>query len=138
MFCYRYGKTIGAGGVSFGVLSNTGFGLLGNEKSGKTTILRILSGSQVSYGGDAVIGDVRLSKKLSKYLSHISYCYQYPADTDALNVEDTLHLLMTVNGYKDPYRKQRINMFINALMLDEFRTFKVNKYMNIFCGYLLL
>ncbi|XP_026465831.1 ATP-binding cassette sub-family A member 2-like [Ctenocephalides felis] len=122
----RYGKTIGAGGLTFGVLANTGFALLGNSKSGKTTIMRILSGSEVSFGGDAFIGNARLTKHGSKYLSQITHCDETSTYTEALSIEDTLHLLMTLNGYSDSYRRERINMFIKAMQLEDYRRKKVH------------
>lgn len=124
-YVFRYGKTIGAGGLTFGVLANTGFALLGNSKSGKTTIMRILSGSEVSFGGDAFIGNARLTKHGSKYLSQITHCDETSTYTEALSIEDTLHLLMTLNGYSDSYRRERINMFIKAMQLEDYRRKKV-------------
>ncbi|CAG5126738.1 unnamed protein product, partial [Candidula unifasciata] len=111
----RYGKKIVINNISVAVSQGECFCFLGREKSGKSTILNILTGHTCPTSGEILIGTQTIMAAVSAHI-RIGYCPQTIALLDGLTGRDTLLLFGRLRGIP--------NTFLNAVtqnLIDEFR-----------------
>ena len=106
-------------GVSFGIEAATIVGLLGSNGAGKSTTMRMLTGSLAPGSGTAVIGghDIRYEREAAQ--SRIGYLPEAANGFSALTVVEFLEFSADVRGMDRQARRRAVADVISLLNLED-------------------
>jgi len=113
----RFGPVTAVDGVSFQVAKGEIFGFLGPNGSGKTTIIKMLTGLLPPSAGEAWVYGLNVSVKTEEVRERIGYMSQKFSLYDDLTVAENLQFYGRVYGIPAVRLRQRIDHIIemNAL-----------------------
>jgi len=113
-----YGSRLAVDGVSFEVGAGEVMGLLGPNGSGKTTILRILTGYLRPSRGTARIGDLDVVDASLEARRHIGYVPEDAPLYDWMRVREFLDFMARLKGTPPPTR-HAVDEIVQRLALGE-------------------
>jgi ABC-2 type transport system ATP-binding protein len=96
-----YGSTIAVDGVSLSVQKGALFGLLGPNGSGKTTMIKMLTGQVCPTGGSATVLDLDVEKDPIAVRERIGIIPEQETPPSFLSAEEYLHFVGSVRKIAD-------------------------------------
>jgi ABC-2 type transport system ATP-binding protein len=96
-----YGSTIAVDGVSLSVQKGALFGLLGPNGSGKTTMIKMLTGQVRPTGGSATVLDLDVEKEPITVRERIGIIPEQETPPSFLSAEEYLHFVGSVRKIAD-------------------------------------
>ncbi len=112
-------KFMAVNNLSFGVVPQECFGLLGLNGAGKTTTFKILTGELKATSGQAFINGYDIAKERSKARRSLGFCPQFDYLPEYLTVKETFELYAGLRGL---YSSQ-----IESIIDDMTKVFKLNE-----------
>lgn len=106
--------------VSFSATPGRVHVLLGPNGSGKTTFLRILAGLLKPDAGEVHVAGCDLSKELAKVKGKLGFLTGSAALHEKLTPAETLRFFADLQGMGEAKRKERTELLVEQLGLDEF------------------
>ena len=122
-----FGTTRAVDGVSFRVERGEIIGLLGPNGSGKTTIMRILTGFFPPTSGRALVGGLDVEKHSLEVRRRIGYLPENVVLYPDLPVERFLSFCAEVKGLNGRNRRERLERVITDVGLEEVRRKEIGK-----------
>lgn len=113
--------------VSFDVKKGESVAILGEEHSGKTTLLRVLAGLEKCNSGEIYIKGIPLKKINFELDVDMGYIPTSPVFFENKTVYENLHYLLKVRKLKKPEIEEKINKLLIDYNLERLRDEKVNK-----------
>lgn len=110
----KFGLTIAVNEVSFQVKPGEIFSLIGPNGSGKTTIIKVITGLLQPTSGEVVVGDFNVAKEPLKTKSQIGYIPDEPVVWPAMTGEEFLHLTGALYGLDE---KKRVKIIPELLSI---------------------
>lgn len=95
------------------------YGLLGANGSGKTTLMRILVGILPKESGSIMFNEINACKQYDTYASQIGYMPQHFGYYPHYTVTEFLEYMSILKNMSKIYSKQRIDMLLNTLHLED-------------------
>ncbi len=123
----QFGTTVAVDDVSFGVQKGEIIGLLGPNGSGKTTIMRILTGFFPPTSGSARVGGLNVETESVAVRRLIGYLPESVVLYPEVPVERYLRFCGEVKDLRGPRLKSRIEAVIKAVGLAEVRKREIGK-----------
>ena len=109
-------KTILAG-LSFGIERGSMVAIIGENDAGKSTLLKVLSGSEIPDYGNVFIHGIDLTKRRKNSQSYTGFV-PFNSDLDPfLSLEENIRFIGSVYGVKDSNITKRIKKFATDLNL---------------------
>ena len=108
-------------GINFSVDPGEIFGLIGHDGSGKTTILRILSGVYRPDSGEVAIFDLNVKKDIQKIKPRLGYMSQTFGLYPDLTVEENLDFFADIFGVDEKNKTEKKAQILEFSRLDHFR-----------------
>ena len=108
----KFGDFTAVNGVSFRVERGEIFGFLGPNGSGKTTVIKMLTGLLPLSGGDARVEGLDVRKDAEGVREHIGYMSQKFSLYDDLTVTENLEFYGRIYGLKPGRMKKRMNEIV--------------------------
>ena len=90
-------------------------GIMGEDFSGKTVLIRIISGDLRSSLGTAVIKDQDLVKSRSKYLARVAYCSEKNTIHESLTGFQMVQLMGRLRGMPAEHLNIHVEQWLNLL-----------------------
>ncbi|XP_015521738.2 retinal-specific phospholipid-transporting ATPase ABCA4 [Neodiprion lecontei] len=118
----HYGKVEAVKEVSFRVLRNECFGLLGVNGAGKSSTFRMLVGEEIPNSGILYRGRYSSNSDRTKYLAGMGYCPQTDALIPCLNAVEQLTLFARLRGIPKHEVASEVYSWINKLQLTKHAT----------------
>ncbi|MBO4412861.1 MAG: ATP-binding cassette domain-containing protein [Clostridia bacterium] len=135
--CVKYTKEFYAlYAVSLNVKKGEAVALLGEEDSGKTTLLRVLAGLEKSYEGEVYLKDISLKKIDYSCDVEIGYIPAKPIFFEKKTVYENLKYLLKIRKFSKPEIEDKINELLINFNLEKIRDEKV-KNLSLFQKYVL-
>lgn len=110
--------------------------LLGEEHSGKTTLLRVLCKLEKDFTGEVYIKDIPLKKVDFSLDVNMGYIPAAPVFFEKKTVYQNLQALLKSRKINKPQREEKINKLLIEYNLEKFRDEKV-KNLSLFEKYIL-
>eukprot|EP00831_Metopus_contortus_P080723 TRINITY_DN8322_c0_g1_i1.p1 TRINITY_DN8322_c0_g1~~TRINITY_DN8322_c0_g1_i1.p1 ORF type:complete len:414 (+),score=59.01 TRINITY_DN8322_c0_g1_i1:987-2228(+) len=104
--------------VTFGVSNHEVFTVLGQNASGKTSLLKVLSNTIPANEGQIFLDGERVT---SNSAFSIGYCPQFNTIFENLTVERHLNMYAAIKGIPVQFREEMKNMVLSALELELYR-----------------
>ncbi|XP_046753811.1 phospholipid-transporting ATPase ABCA7-like [Diprion similis] len=114
-----YGKMEAVKEVSFRVMKNECFGLLGVNGAGKSSTFRMLVGEEIPNSGILYRGCYGIKTHRIKYLAGMGYCPQTDALIPCLNAVEQLTLFAHLRGVPKQQVESEVCSWINKLQLTK-------------------
>lgn len=108
----KFGDFTAVNDVSLRVESGEVFGFLGPNGSGKTTVIKMLTGLLPLNAGDAWVGELDVGKQPEQVRERIGYMSQKFSLYDDLTVGENLQFYGKIYGLKPPRLRERIEYII--------------------------
>src|ERR1700686_5425650 len=108
----RFGDFVAGDGVSFRVEKGEIFGFLGPNGSGKTTVIKMLTGLLPLSEGDAWVEGLDVRKDAEAVRERIGYMSQKFSLYDDLTVSENLQFYGRIYGLSPARMKQRIDELV--------------------------
>ncbi len=109
--------------IDLNISKNMITGLVGCDGSGKTTLMRLLSGLLVPDEGTLEVLDLQMPKDALKVQTLIGYMPQKFGLYEDLTVEENLHLYAQLQSLDKTNQQQRIDELLHFTSLTDFRSF---------------
>ncbi len=122
---FKTSATPAVNNVSFTVMPGEIFGLVGEENSGKTTILRIITGLTNHSSGDVVINDHNIESEFEEAVSSIGSIISSPAFYGYLTGYENLKLLASYYENVDNAKIEEVARYVG---ISKNLHSKVSKY----------
>lgn len=119
-----YGNNLVLNGLTFTIVKDSIYGLLGPNGSGKTTTINILSNLLDADAGEIIIKGNPSSDK-RKYL--IGVVPQEISVYQDLTCRENLHFFARIYGLRSKKKSNRINKLVQMFNLAEYENIKVSK-----------
>lgn len=100
-------------------------GLLGANGSGKTTLMRLITDIIKPDSGEVLWNGTSIHADIEGYLSQLGYLPQHMGAYPSFQVEKFLNYIGALKGLKPAYTKQRIDILLSQLHLQEQRHKKI-------------
>ena len=123
----QFGSTVAVDGVSFRVQRGEIIGLLGPNGSGKTTIMRILTGFFPPTSGTARVGGLNVETDSIAVRRMIGYLPESVVLYPDIPVERYLRFAGEVRDLSGPKLRERIEVAIRSVGLDDVRGREIGK-----------
>lgn len=114
--------------ISFDVKRAESFGLLGINKSGKTSAIKMLTGHECLTQGEVWTSGYSLKEDKEKVFENIGYCPQIDVLTNKLTGRETLRLFSVLRGIPDNLIDEICNHLVTQLNLKKQIKKKINTY----------
>lgn len=135
--CVKYTKEFYAlYNVDLKIKKGEAVALLGGEDSGKTTLLRVLSGLEKSFEGEVYLKDIPLKKIDFSCDVNVGYLPAKPIFFEKKTVYDNLKYLLKLRKFKKFEIEEKINELLINFNLEKIRDEKV-KNLTLFQKYVL-
>ncbi len=109
--------------IELNITENKITGLVGCDGSGKTTLMRLLSGLMVPDDGTLKVLNLQMPENALKVQSLIGYMPQKFGLYEDLTVEENLHLYAQLQSLDTTSQQQRITELLHFTSLTDFRSF---------------
>ncbi len=116
----KFGDFTAVNDVSLRVEPGEVFGFLGPNGSGKTTVIKMLTGLLPLNGGRAEVGGIDVSRFPEEVRENVGYMSQKFSLYDDLTVHENLLFYGKIYGLKPPKLKQRIDAVIHENQLEPY------------------
>lgn len=110
-----YGKEIAIKNLTMRIETGESFGFLGLAGSGKSTILKILSGGTVPSRGGVYFNGQSITTQRTKCLKEIGFC-QGESYYDDFTIGEYIKVFLMINGYNDVDVHRMLDDFSTAYM----------------------
>ncbi|XP_051155722.1 phospholipid-transporting ATPase ABCA3-like [Leptopilina boulardi] len=123
----QYGKQMVIQGVDFTVNQKECFGLLGMNSTGKSTILKILTGETNITKGNAIIQKYYLDNNFDQFSGLVGYCPQYGGLNEYLTGRQNLTFFAIIRGI--PYKniQREVDKWMDVFDLLDFENVQIYK-----------
>ncbi len=118
----RFGQVVAVNDVSFQVRKGEIFGFLGPNGSGKTTVIKMLTGLLPLSGGDAYVLGLNVRKDPEGVRERIGYMSQRFSLYDDLTVTENLRFYGRIYGLAPDRLKRRMDEIIQLNSLEPYLT----------------
>ncbi len=109
--------------INLHISKNKITGLVGCDGSGKTTLMRLLSGLLVPDSGELEVLNLQMPQQAQSVQTLIGYMPQKFGLYEDLTVEENLNLYAELQSIDKNRQKERINELLNFTSLTDFRSF---------------
>jgi ABC-2 type transport system ATP-binding protein len=116
----RFGDFTAVNGVSFSVEQGEVFGFLGPNGSGKTTVIKMLTGLLPLSGGEASVDGLNVRTNSEEVRERIGYMSQKFSLYDDLTVLENLSFYGQIYGIEEARRKRRIEEVVEMNGLEPY------------------
>lgn len=116
---HRFNKEEVLNDVSFSVTRGSAVGLIGQNGTGKTTLLRILATLLEPSGGSLLIDGINALDYVSEARLRLGWMPDYTSCFPALSVEDSLYFVAGAHGLKGASRRTRVEQVCEQVELRE-------------------
>ncbi|KAG1714023.1 ATP-binding cassette sub-family A member 3 [Nymphon striatum] len=115
----KFKNCLAVADVTFGVMNQEYFGLLGVNGAGKTTTFSMLASDITMTAGEAFCKGYDAHKDLRKFQKQIGYCPQFDAHLEFLTGREMLFLFARLRGIPSKEIKMLVDSLINLVNLAE-------------------
>ncbi|KFM65017.1 ATP-binding cassette sub-family A member 3, partial [Stegodyphus mimosarum] len=123
-----YGSHLAIDRLSFGVLKEECFGLLGPDKAGKSTVLKMISGEEAISLGDVYIDGINISEKPRTVKQKFGICPGLDALHKYMTGKETLTLYANLRGVPTDIIPKSIDGLNFILSMDDCMEKLVREY----------
>ncbi|KAG1691214.1 ATP-binding cassette sub-family A member 17 [Nymphon striatum] len=124
----RFRKCLAVADVSFRVVKEECFGLLGINGAGKTTTFSMLTGDEDITSGDAFSGAYNIETNFTQFQSQIGYCPQFDPLLVLLTTREMLFLFARLRGVKAEKIDEVVKTLIDLVGLTQYADKKCGIY----------
>lgn len=110
---------VGLHGVSFRLARGSVLGVLGGQRSGKTTLVRIMAGLTRPSRGHATIDGFDVVEGASKIREFVGYLPQRPMNPGSMTISGYLHSWAAIDGMSKAAREARVEALLAFFELTE-------------------
>ncbi|CAJ1389550.1 unnamed protein product [Effrenium voratum] len=101
----------------FGIPEGECFGYLGLNGAGKTTTMKMLTGEELSTGGEATLGGYNIKTQQNQVRRLIGYCPQFDALIGTLTAREHLTLFARIKGMPETELHRYVDSLLDQLTL---------------------
>ncbi|XP_075680863.1 phospholipid-transporting ATPase ABCA3-like isoform X2 [Dermatophagoides pteronyssinus] len=115
----NYGKFQAVRDISFGVKRGECFGVLGENGAGKTTMFKMITGSEDMTSGDILVNGNSVKKDIRLIYRDIGYCPQFNGLIDHLTGRETLKIISRIRGINENIIDEQIDALSRLLFFQK-------------------
>ncbi|OTF72457.1 ABC transporter sub-family A-like protein [Euroglyphus maynei] len=115
----NYGKFQAVRNISFGVKRGECFGVLGENGAGKTTMFKMITGSEDLTSGDILVNGNSVQKDIRTIYHDIGYCPQFDGLIDHLTGRETLKIVSRIRGINENIIDEQIDALSRLLFFEK-------------------